>query len=77
MAEKFPPLPSPSGDKPHTVTVRFSDTQLNFIETLAQRLHLRTDGRVNRSRALQALVDYASTRLGTDWATFALPGGAA
>lgn len=56
--------------KLHQITVRLGDEDMEYLVALARRLELPTDGRLNVSRAVQAVIRFMRTSVG-----LALPPG--
>lgn len=72
------PTPEASSEdlkKSTTVSLRLDDRQMAFVEESASLLRLSSDGRPNRSRAIQVLLNYAMEHLGMDWLSCAFPQG--
>lgn len=78
--EQSKPTAEASSDglkKSNTVSLRLDDRQLAFVEESASHLRLSSDGRPNRSRAIQVLLNYAMEHMGMDWLSCAFPQGVA
>jgi hypothetical protein len=53
--------------KTHKISIRAGNAQMEYVEAVAERLRLPSDGDRNLSRALQVMIEFMRTTVGLRW----------